>query len=95
MIRLVTQANMFSDLNLGGFVVTIIKFVDGALLTIMNAISTMLPNFAALGRASQYVAYNFSFYDQLLVRQCLTTLVYATAITIVGYFLLKTREIAA
>jgi len=97
LIRLVTQANMITDLQLGGggVVVTIVKFVDGVLLNVMNALSTMLPNFAALGRASHYVAYNFSFYDQLLVRQCLTTLVYATAITIVGYFLLKTREIAA
>ena len=48
-----------------------------------------------LGRASEYVAYNFNFYDQLLARQCLTTFVYVTAIAIVGYFFMRTREIAA
>lgn len=97
LVRLVTQANMITELQLGGggIMVTIIKFMDRILLTIMNALSTMLPDFSGLGRASQYVAYNFSFYDQLLARQCLTTLVYVTAITIVGYLLLKTREIAA
>ena len=53
------------------------------------------PISSGLGRAAEYVAYNFNFHDHLLARQCLTTLVYVTAITIVGYFFLKTREIAA
>lgn len=97
LIRLVTQENMIQALQLDstGITVSVVKFVDRVLLTVMNALSTVLPDFAGLGRAAQYVAYNYSFHDQLLARQCLTTLVYVTAITIVGYFLLKTREIAA
>ena len=55
----------------------------------------VLPDFSGLGRASEYVAYNFNFYDQLLARQCLTTFVYVTAIAIVGYFFMRTREVAA
>ena len=75
--------------------VRVVKFFDNFMLTVMNVLSAMLPDFGGLGRAAEYVAYNFSYHDQLLARQCLTTLVYVTAITIVGYFFLKTREIAA
>ncbi len=73
----------------------IVQFLDNILLTIMHVLSAVLPDFSGLGRASEYVAYNFNFYDQLLARQCLTTFIYVTAIAIVGYFFLRTREIAA
>ncbi|MFO7907070.1 MAG: ABC transporter permease [Planctomycetota bacterium] len=97
LIRLVSQENMVQALELDptGIAVSIVQFVDRVLLTIMNALAGVLPDFSGLGRAAQYVAYNYDFHNQLLARQCLTTLVYVTAITIVGYFLLKTREIAA
>jgi hypothetical protein len=96
-IRLVNQENVMSPLEFGtGEIgVQIVKFIDGALLLVMHSFSAVLPDFSGLGRASEYVAYNFNFYDQLLARQCLTTLVYVTAIAIVGYFLLRTRELAA
>ena len=97
LIRLVNQDNMVKPLEFGAgqFGVRVVKFFDNVLLTIMHSLSTVLPDFSSLGRATEYVAFNFNFYDQLLARQCLTTLVYVTAITIVGYFFLKTREIAA
>jgi hypothetical protein len=97
MIRLVNQANVMSDLEFGAgeIGVRIVKFIDGFLLIVMDSLSALLPDFSGLGRASEYVAYNFYFYDQLLARQCLTTLVYVTAIAIVGYFFMRTREVAA
>ncbi len=97
LIRLVNQDNVVKPLEFGAgdIGVRVVKFLDNVLLTIMHSLSTVLPDFSGLGRATEYVAFNFSFYDQLLARQCLMTLVYVTAITIVGYFFLKTREIAA
>jgi hypothetical protein len=97
LIRLVRQDNMVTTLQFGTGKIgpDIVQFVDKALLTVMNSVSAMLPDFTSLARSAEYVAYNFSFHDQLLVRQGLTTLVYVVAITIVGYFFLKTREIAA
>ncbi|MFW6170681.1 MAG: ABC transporter permease [Planctomycetota bacterium] len=97
LIRLVSQENMVQALQLDstGIAVSIVHFVDQVLLTIMNALASVLPDFSGLGRAAQYVAYNYEFHNQLLARQCLTTFIYVTAITILGYFLLKTREIAA
>ncbi len=97
MIRLVTQDNMTKPLQFGAgqIGVRLVKFTDNILLTIMNAVATILPDFSGLGRAAEYVAYNLSYHDQLLARQFIMTLIYVTAISIVGYFFLKTREIAA
>jgi ABC-type transport system involved in multi-copper enzyme maturation permease subunit len=97
LIRLVNQDNLVKPLEFGAgeLGVRIVKFVDNVFLTIVHAFSGVLPDFSGLGRASEYVAYSFNFYDQLLARQCLTTLVYVTAIAIVGYFFMRTREVAA
>ena len=63
LIRLVNQDNLIKPLEFGaGDVgVAIVKFIDNVLLTIMNAMSAVLPDFAGLGRATEYVAYNFNF----------------------------------
>ena len=97
LIRLVTQDNIVTPLEFGSndVGVRIVQFLDYILLTLMHALAAVLPDFSGLGRASEYVAYSFNFYDQLLARQCLVTLIYVTAIAIVGYFFLRTREIAA
>ncbi len=97
LIRLLNQDNLVQPLEFGtGEVgVRIVKFIDNVFLWVINSLAAVLPDFRGLGRASDYVAYNFNFYDQLLARQCLTTFVYVTAIAIVGYFFMRTREIAA
>ncbi len=97
LIRLVSQDNLTSPLEFGtsDIGVRIVQFLDNVLLTLMHALAAVLPDFSGLGRASEYVAYSLNFYDQLLARQCLVTIVYVTAIAIVGYFFLRTREIAA
>ena len=65
------------------------------LITLIHALASLLPNFSSLGRPAAYVAYNFNVYGDFLARQCITTFIYVLAISIIGYFLLKTREIAA
>jgi hypothetical protein len=97
LIRLVNQDNLVKPLEfgVGDIGVKIVKFADSVFLTIIQALSAVLPDFSGLGRASEFVAYSFNFYDQLLARQCLTTFVYVTAIAIVGYFFMRTREVAA
>ncbi|MBM4091669.1 MAG: ABC transporter permease [Planctomycetes bacterium] len=96
-IRLARQDNLVKPLevDLGVVAVRIVKFLDNALLSVMDAMTWVLPDFSSLGRATEYVAYNFNYYDSLLARQSLSTLVYVAGILIVGYFFLKTREIAA
>jgi len=97
LIRLLNQDNLVQPLEFGAGDIgpRIIKAIDNIFLTVINAMAAILPNFNGLGRASEYVAYNFDFYNQLLARQCLTTFVYVSAIAIVGYFFMRTREVAA
>ncbi len=97
LIRLINQDNVVKPLEFGtgDIGVQVVKFLDNILIAMMHVMSGVLPDFSGLGRAAQYVAFNFNFYDQLLARQCLTTFIYVTAISIIGYFFLRTREIAA
>ncbi len=94
-VRLVTQANLMQALDLNHVTEVIIKTADKVLLTIMQSLASVVPNFAALGRTGEYVAYNFNIYGDLLARNCLSALVYVAALVILGTFFLKTREIAA
>ena len=94
-IRIVTQENMVVPLDLGTVPMRIIQWSDYILITLMHALASLLPNFSTLGRPAAYVAYNFNIYGDFLARQCITTFIYVLAISIIGYFLLKTREIAA
>ncbi len=95
LIRLVTQENLIQDLNVNHITQVVIKTVDYVLLTIMQSIASIVPNFAALGRPAEYVAYNFNIYGDMLARNGLTALVYVAALVVLGTFFLKTREIAA
>ena len=97
LIRLVNQDNLVKPLEFGtgDMGVQVVKYLDKILVAMINVLSGILPDFSGLGRAAEYVAFNFNFYDQLLARQCLTTFIYVTAIAIIGYFFLRTREIAA
>jgi hypothetical protein len=101
LIRLVTQDNMMTPLDFGldfgsgDIAENIIKMIDNFLLTILQSLAVVLPDFSRLSRATEYVAYSFYFHNDLLARQGLTTFIYLAAFTIVGYFFLRTREIAA
>jgi hypothetical protein len=95
LIRLVTQENVMQQLELPRIPLLAIKGIDFVLITIMNAVAVVLPDFTSLGRTSAYLANSLNIYGDLLARHFVTTLLYVLAITIVGYFFLKTREIAA
>ncbi len=94
-IRTFRQENLVSELDFGFILTSVMKWSDFFLLSMLKAFSTILPSFDRLGRFPEYVAYNYNIYGDLLNRHLLTTLVYVLAISVVGYFCLKTREIAA
>lgn len=94
-VRLVTQANLVQALEVNRVTEWIIKSADYVLLTIMQSVASIVPHFSALGRSAEYVAYNFNIYGDLLARNCLTALLFAAALVVLGTFFLKTREVAA
>jgi hypothetical protein len=93
-VRLVTQMNVMSDLDMHWLAAGTIKFIDLGLMSLMWAGSQMLPNFSYFD-TSDYVAYGFNIEWNLLLQQTTSALAFMAVLTIVGYFFLKTREIAA
>ena len=91
-IRVVTQKNMMVDLDTG-VVTTVIENVDRLILAILNALTYLAPNFSQLN-FSNYLTYGFAVDNQRIFIAVLITLAFCVGLTILGYFALKTREIA-
>ena len=72
----------------------VVQFVDQGLLLLMSFTANILPNYNAFD-TTDYVAYGFDIYGGLLSRNITIGLVYTLAAALVGYFFMKTREVAA
>jgi hypothetical protein len=91
--RLITQKNVAIDLE-EGVGTTVIKWIDVALMFVMQSAAAILPDYSRFGTA-RYVAYGFNIDANLLAEHIATCLAYVLTVTIAGYFFLKSREIAA
>ncbi|MGL5094350.1 MAG: hypothetical protein ACRDD1_02095, partial [Planctomycetia bacterium] len=91
-IRLVTQNNQTTDLD-PTIINRVAVFVDGGVLAFMEVVSRFVPDLSTLEMFS-YVAEGFNIPEALLVRNVLIICGYVVPVVIVGYFFLKTREIA-
>ena len=92
-VRIVTQKNLQTELEIGvgG---AIIEWIDWALMLIMRAFSSLVPDYEQF-QTGAYVAYGYNIPGSLLAQHLVMTAVYVIVISIIGYFFLKTREIAA
>lgn len=93
-IRLLTQKNLSIDLDYGWFAEGIIKWVDIFLMGIMALITHMVPDFTSFNTA-RHVAEGYNISGHLMGQQLATCLTFVGVFAVIGYFLLKTREIAA
>jgi ABC-type transport system involved in multi-copper enzyme maturation permease subunit len=93
LIRLVTHDNQMSDLAPTPGVV-LAKSLDSLLMPVMSMLVFVVPNFQALD-VSNTVADGFAVTNGLLFRNVLLAVAYALPFSIVGYFILKNREVAA
>ena len=92
-VRLLTQMNLSGEFS-DQLVTKVVQFVDQGLLLLMSFTANILPNYNAFD-TTDYVAYGFDIYGGLLSRNLTIGLVYTLAAALVGYFFLKTREVAA
>lgn len=93
-VRLITQMNLTSKFsNEQGVAVQLMKTLDDGLEGGMRAVASVLPDFPSLSSAT-YVAQGYDIPDAVLGRQLLIALAYIIGLTIAGYFLLRTREVA-
>ncbi|MEO8494444.1 MAG: ABC transporter permease [Planctomycetota bacterium] len=94
LIRIVTQQNVSVDLEIGKAPETIVHGFDLGFMTFMQAMTGMLPDYGKFS-TTQYVAYGYNIDGTLMSMQLLTAFCYVFVVSLIAYYLLKTREIAA
>ncbi|HUE75008.1 MAG TPA: ABC transporter permease [Pirellulaceae bacterium] len=92
-IRMVLQQNVMTDLEVAGWMDQVIKVCDKIMMGVIYAMTFVLPNYLQLD-TSQFVASGYDIYADLLGQHVTSTLLYFAGAAVVGYFFLKTREIA-
>jgi hypothetical protein len=93
LIRLLTHDNQMSDLAPTTGVI-IAKTLDSLAMPVMSMLVYVVPNFQALD-VTNSVADGFAVTWNEIVSNTLLALAYALPFSIVGYFILKNREVAA
>jgi len=93
MVRMFTQKNMIIELE-AGVTTSVLKGFDFVVMSVMAGICRVLPNFGGFN-TSEFVAAGFDISNDLVVQHVLITMAYVAALTTVGYFFLKTREVGA
>ncbi len=93
-IRVVTQKNLSIDLEINPIVMAAITWIDLFLMGVLYIFTRILPDFRELNRADN-VALGFDIPLTLLTQHGLITMSFFVMLSIGGYFILKTREIAA
>ncbi len=95
MVRILTQKNLNIDLDLGvPGLEPLIKFLDFGLMSVMYLIANIVPDFVGFN-SSEYLANGFNVDANLVMQQASTCLAFVLCLVVAGYFLLRTREIAA
>ena len=93
-VRILRQDNVMVDLEMNAYASRTVKGVDWVVQKLIQGITELVPSYAEFS-VSDYVALGFDINFHLQLIQGLTTIVFVVAVSTVGYFFLKTRELAA
>ena len=93
LVRIVKQQNQISELE-PGIGTTIMQRIDSVLMLFVQGISHAMPN-CGIFDTSNFVAHGFDIPANLMSQHGLMALAYITVVAIAGYFLFKTKEVAA
>jgi hypothetical protein len=94
-IRMLTQTNVMTELdNQESIVIRVVEGMDAVLMRVLQAATYALPDFTQFNTV-MFVADGYSIFPALVGQQVTMAVVYFAVVTVVGYFCLKTREIAA
>ena len=91
-IRVVTQKNMVQGLDTG-IGDTIVQQTDLLVIHVLNAITYLAPNFSQLN-FTEFLTFGFAVDGHRILIAITITLAFCIGLTVLGYFSLKTREIA-
>jgi len=93
-IRNLKQEGVETELALPEIPKRIIRSFDAAYLNVLTTATYVLPRYPEFNTVDK-VAYGFNIDNGLVARHCLITLAYFFVISVIGYFILNTRELAA
>jgi len=91
-VRVVTQQNTMVELDTG-FFDTIIEKLDYLLVSMLQMLTYLAPNFGQLN-FSNYLVHGYAVDNNQLLMAIAITIAFIFGLTLLGYFCLKTREIA-
>jgi len=99
-IRIVTQDNLVTPLDINPVTTAAVKAFDVVAMAIIRGVSFLMPNFRDFSEfggmnTTRFVANGFDIPMNLMSQYMLTTFAYLLAVTCLGYFFLKSKEIAA
>ncbi len=89
---MVTQKNVISKLDPGP-TTTLIEMIDHVLRFFMQGLAQLLPDFSELSTIS-FTAHGYDIPGDLVAQSLTICLGYVVGLSVLGYFLLRTREIA-
>jgi ABC-type transport system involved in multi-copper enzyme maturation permease subunit len=92
LVRIVTQKNVITPLE-EGFGTTLIQSIDWGLQQFMLSVAQLLPDFSAFSTV-EFAAYGFSVPPERVAQDLTVCLGYVVGMSVIGYFLLRTREVA-
>jgi len=92
-VRMLRQANQTSDLELG-IAQRPAEYLDVGFMLVVRLFVQLLPDFKKFDN-SAYVTYGIDVEPNLLAAQIVTALSFVLVTSLIGYFFLKTRELAA
>lgn len=93
LVRIPTHMNLISDFKDQHFGIKLMRLVDDGLQALMQVLASVLPDFGNLSTAD-YVAYGFDIPWNQVLQQLFLGGAYVIGLAIVGYFLLRNREVA-
>jgi hypothetical protein len=93
-IRVIKQLNLSVNLEIGSIPLAIVKGLDVVFLWFLGTLAVAMPDYTSFSTAD-FVAYGYNITPSLVVMHLLKAGAYVLIISMIGYFFLKTREVAA
>jgi ABC-type transport system involved in multi-copper enzyme maturation permease subunit len=93
MIRIAKQMNLVTPLD-ENLSTSVVQGFDSAVMVLMRGAAFVLPDYRGLS-TRHFVAYGFDIPAVLVAQHLTVTIAYLVVLTSAGYFLFKSREIAA
>jgi hypothetical protein len=91
-IRILGQRNVTTQME-PGLTRDVVQRIDSVFMYFMESVTSLLPDFRRFS-AVDYVAHGFDIPLNLVGVQFVSALGYVAAVFVIGYFFLRTREVA-